>query len=110
MQYSKPRKYENMSRYSKYRQILDNTDVYTETFNKSEIPKNDNDTFHVVQNNEENRLDIISNTYYKDASMYWVIALANNLVDPFILKSGSILRIPSLSSLYAFGGVLSINE
>lgn len=111
MQYGKPRKYDHVSRYGKYRQILtDENTVYTETFNDSIIDQTDNDKFHTVLKEQENRLDIIANIYYKDPSMYWVIALANKLIDPFIVDVGSILRIPAYTSLYKFGGVLNTNE
>ena len=104
--YSNPRTYEHTSRYSKYRQIIDDLNSYTETFNQSYIEKSENDQFHTVLKEQENRLDIIANIYYSDPSLSWVIALANELVDPFVVKTGSILRIPSMSSLYNNGGVL----
>lgn len=104
--YSSPRTYEHTSRYDKYRQIVDELNSYTETFNQSLIPSSDSDIFHTVLREQENRPDIIANIYYKDPSFYWVIALANELVDPFIIQAGSILRIPTLSSLYTIGGVL----
>ena len=110
IQYSKPRKYDHVSRYGKYRQLLEDTDVYLETFNSSKIDKSEDDRFHTVAMEQENRLDIIANIYYKDPSLYWVIALANNLIDPFVVNSGSILRIPSMASLYKFGGVLNTSE
>lgn len=104
--YSNPRVYEHTSRYGKYRQIVDNLDSYVETFNQSKIPTSEDDIFHTVQKEQENRLDIIANIYYSDPSFFWVIAIANELVDPFVVQTGSILRIPSLASLYVAGGVL----
>lgn len=106
MLYSNPRNYDHTSRYSKYRQILENLDVYTETFNKSDIESSTEDVFHTVLAEQENRLDIIANIHYSDPSLYWVIALANNLIDPFVVQPGSILRIPPLVSLYKLGGAL----
>ena len=96
--YSNPRSYPHISRYGKYRQIIENHVARTETFNQSFVDKSDNDKFH--------RLDIIANIYYNDASLWWVIALANELVDPMIIKPGSVLRIPSIISLYNLGGAL----
>ena len=104
--YSNPRVYEHTSRYGKYRQIVDNLDSYVETFNQTKIPTSEDDIFHTVQKEQENRLDIIANIYYNDPSFFWVIAIANELVDPFVVQTGSILRIPSLASLYVAGGVL----
>lgn len=104
--YSNPRIYEHTSRYGKYRQIVDDLNSYVETFNQSLIQPSDDDKFHTVLKEQENRLDIIANVYYSDPSFFWVIALANELVDPFVVKAGSILRIPSITSLYTIGGVL----
>lgn len=106
MLYSKPREYEHTSRYGKYRQILENLDVYIETFNKSDIEHDSEDIFHTVLAEQENRLDIIANIHYGDPSFFWVIALANDLIDPFVVQAGSILRIPAIVSLYKLGGAL----
>ena len=107
MKYSGPRSYNYESRYSKYRQITENNDTYTETFNQSVIPKSKEDIYHIVAPNEIGRPDIIANSYYNDPSWYWVIMLANDIIDPFIIDAGTILRIPTMSSLYTDNGVLS---
>ena len=89
MRYAKPRKYTHVSRYSVYRQIIDdNNNQYTETANQYTVDEENTDIYHEVQNEEENRLDIISNKYYNTPDYYWVIAMANDLVDPFIIKVG----------------------
>ena len=106
MLFSKPRDYEHTSRYSKYRQIIDGSDAYIETFNQTFIESSREDKFHVVAKEQENRLDIIANIYYSDPSFSWVIALANDMVDPFVVQAGSILRIPPTTSLYKLGGAL----
>jgi hypothetical protein len=107
MRYAKPRKYTHVSRYSVYRQIIDdNNNQYTETANQYTVDEESTDIYHEVQNEEENRLDIISNKYYNTPDYYWVIAMANDLVDPFIIKVGDVLRIPSIYSLYHWGGAL----
>jgi hypothetical protein len=104
--YSSPREYKHTSRYGKYRQLVDNLDSYVETFNQSIIRPSEQDIYHTVLREQENRLDIIANIYYGDPSFFWVIALANELVDPFVVTTGSILRIPAITSLYTLGGVL----
>ena len=41
------------------------------------------------------RLDLLANTYYGDPTLWWVIADANpEVLYPFALTMGSILRIP----------------
>lgn len=113
MIYTKPRNYDNLSRYSKYRRIIPNNSnslgTYTETFNKTIVDNTDLDHFHTVLKEEENRIDIISQNYYNTPEYGWVILLANNMVDPFIVTVGSILRIPPITSLYRWGGALYKN-
>jgi len=107
MRYAKPRVYSNLSRYSIYRQIIDsNNDTYLETANQYVIKTSETDVYHEVQPNEENRLDIIAYKYYNNAEYFWVIAMANSIVDPFVIKRGDILRIPALSSLMEWKGPL----
>lgn len=108
MVYNIPRTYNHVSRYGKYRQIVDDN-VYTETFNQTHINKSNNDIYHTVLPEQENRLDKIANLYYKDPSMSWAIMLANDLIDPFIIVPGTILRIPPIVSLYQLKGALYKN-
>lgn len=45
---------------------------------------------------EDDRLDILAFQFYKDASLWWVIALYNNLTDVDLkLEPGLQLRIPN---------------
>lgn len=105
--YCSPRKYQHESRYSKYRQIVENENTWLETFNSSVIPKTDDDKYHIVTTQQIGRLDLIANQYYNNPSFYWVIALANDIIDPFIIDAGTILRIPATSTLYGKDGVLN---
>jgi len=42
------------------------------------------------------RLDLLANKYYGDRTLWWVIAVANNINDAsFYVKEGLQLRIPS---------------
>lgn len=104
--YSKPRTYTHTSRYGKYRQIVEDNQSRVETFNQTFVEKSTDDKFHTVLQEQENRPDIIANIYYNDPSLWWIVSLANELIDPFIIKPGSVLRIPPLISLYNLGGAL----
>lgn len=53
--------------------------------------------FHVVEESEKNRLDKISVRYYETPRYYWLIALANDMIDPFIVVPGTTLSIPSMT-------------
>lgn len=107
MRYAKPRVYKHVSRYGIYRQIIDDeSNTYTETTNPTPVAMSDDDIYHEVQNSEENRLDIISNKYYNSPQFWWVIAMANDFVDPFYVKPGTLVRIPKFSSLLKWQGAL----
>lgn len=107
MRYAMPRKYKNISRYSIYRQILDDDkELYLETVNQTPVDDSELDRYHKVLKEEENRLDIISNKYYGTPEYYWVIALGNNLIDPMVVRPGEILRIPNFTSLKNWKGAL----
>lgn len=107
MRYAKPRKFEHTSRYRIYRQIVDDdNNTYIETSNQTPVEESQYDQYHEVQTNEEGRLDIIANIYYKNPQYWWAIALANDIIDPFVVTEGTILRIPNFSSLSRYGGAL----
>lgn len=49
------------------------------------------------------RLDLLANYFYGNQHYWWIIALANNIIDPFMelndLSSPRFLRIPSPDSI-----------
>lgn len=106
MMYANPRKYDDISRYSIYRLIIDDNETYTETVNQTPIDITDKDKYHQVQPEEENRLDIIANNYYGQPQYAWIIAMGNGIIDPLVIKPGTILRIPDLYTLYQYDNPL----
>lgn len=57
------------------------------------IPLSDSDIYAVTQTGD--RLDTLAHQFFGDASLWWIIATANNIHDaPFAIADGSILRIP----------------
>ena len=54
----------------------------------------DNDLYIITEHGD--RLDILANTYYKNPSMWWIIATANNINDAnFYIEPGIQLIIPA---------------
>lgn len=108
--YYSPRQYENNSRYQRVRTLKDEKgNVYHENWIKRGIDTSASDSYYTVTMVEENRLDIISSSYYGTPRYWWVIAIANNIIDPFDVPIGTELRIPTLDTLYNKGGILSGN-
>lgn len=111
MEYLNPRVYSNASRYKNLRRILDERDkkIYHETWIQKIVDESNEDIFIVVDESNKDRLDKLASEYYSDPRFWWVIALANNIIDPFDISLGTRLRIPPITSLYNQGGVLSGN-
>lgn len=87
------------SRYKVLRVIEDQGYTYLETYNQVKVPESYDDSYHIVEHSEVNRLDIISEKYYNTPDYWWAIALANNMIDPFIINEGVMIRIPSRLTL-----------
>lgn len=100
--------YKNASRYKNLRTIQNEADgkIFHESWFQKVIDHSPEDTYHTVTINEKNRLDIIANYYYGTPRYWWVVAIANYILDPFDVEVGSVLRIPPLIALYNKGGVL----
>lgn len=101
--------YKNACRYKNLRTIQDDItkNIHHESWNQVGIVKSREDTYYTVTNADENRLDIIANRFYGTPRFWWIIALANYIMDPFYIPVGTTLRIPPKQSLYLSGGVLS---
>ena len=109
LDYYMPRVYPTLSRYSTTERLFDNKIgvYYQSTFDKTTIPVSENDTYVTVDRQSENRLDVIANRVYGYAPYWWIIAIANDIIDPFDVPYGTVLRCPPLVSLYSEGSVLS---
>ena len=81
-------RYEN----NKSKKINDGRVVYRSKIYHN-IPLRDDDVYVATETGD--RLDTLAYQYYEDASLWWIIASANNIHNaPFGLKDGTILRIP----------------
>ncbi len=57
------------------------------------IPLRDDDKYVITETGD--RLDHLAYKYYRDASLWWIIASANNIhTAPLGLQEGTVLRIP----------------
>lgn len=112
IKYNSTRIFDYDSRYQNNR-IIYNSDFDADYFeindNRHIDTTNDNTRYHLVEQTERNRLDIIANIYYGDPTLYWVIAMANNMIDPFIVEPNTILKIPNRESFYDRGSPLAFN-
>lgn len=101
IKFYEPRKFDFTSRYGNSRQIMDLMgNMYFESFNSVSIKETSGDKYYTVSIKDENRLDIIANNCYGTKDYWWLIAFANDIIDPFSVERGRVLRIPPLSSMY----------
>lgn len=112
VEYHSPSYYTNLSRYQEIRTIKvdEENKLIHETMYDFKIVEDDSDKFFTVLPRQEGRLDVISLLNYGTSSYWWIIAIANNIIDPLEdITSGTVLRIPNIMSLYKngsiFGGV-----
>ena len=59
------------------------------------LRKHPSDLFHQVTDADNKRIDLIAWRYYRDVSLWWVIAEYNDIGNPLELQTGTVLRIPS---------------
>lgn len=101
---------DNMSRYKTYRRIINEVHqpLQLKLVNGITREKSYLGVYHTVTLREENRLDIISYSHYGDPKLYWVIAMANNIIDPFNVKKGTVLKIPQIATVTMKGGYFDV--
>ena len=98
------------SRYDLKEQLLlnDDTLVIRNLRANDMVPVRDStDSPHIVTAGEAYRPDIIAKNVYNNASLAWIILAANNLSDVFDLTADLEITIPSPTTLYQTGGVLT---
>ena len=84
-----------MSRYTnnKIQKLKDGREVFRTKIYPN-IPLRDTDIYAVTQTGD--RLDTLAHQFYGDASLWWIIATANNINDAtFYVEPGIQLRIPA---------------
>ena len=126
IEYTEPRKYRNISRYSTTRCIKSVQSIHlnpymSQAFENVRAKEHHETAYrywpkvskeyevYTVNNSSENRLDIIAQKYYNNSNLWWVIAKYNPQVmfNPLYVPAGTRLIIPSINSLYARGGILN---
>jgi hypothetical protein len=77
----------------KTKKTADGRDVYVTKIYPN-IPLRDDDVYVATELGD--RLDTLAFQFYKDSTLWWIIASANNIHNAvFALREGTILRIPS---------------
>lgn len=86
---------------------IDTGDILLSTREDITIHKKSSDIYHRVKSHEICRLDILAHLYYQNPLLWWVIAQANDIYDPFEnIDPGTLIRIPGIETLYGNNGIL----
>ena len=81
-----------MSRLTKNSIIIDGITRESLLVDDFTIPPTPSDTYCIITAGD--RLDILSQKYYGDPTLWWIIAHANNLKDTINITEDLIIRIP----------------
>jgi len=94
----------NMLPTSRYRETLLYSDLgpaFGRFSHRSvDVPADVSDDYHQVLAGEQFRLDLISYQHYATARLWWVLALANGITNPFIAPYiGDLVRVPTITRI-----------
>lgn len=111
IEYSVCRDYDHISRYKGLRQIVHNPTINDDRFIALETTNPFDSSvkvsYYVVPENEENRLDLISQKFLGSPQYSWVISYFNQIEDGFTVLAGQKLKIPkSITDLFSKGEIL----
>lgn len=96
-----------LSRYRNLARILDDAgDQYIETSEPVTVPRSADDTFHIVTEKDKNRLDLVAWQYYGNYLLWWVIAEASEIRDPFDVPVDTVLRVPRKDRIFGYDGLV----
>lgn len=108
--YSVCREYNHISRYRNLRQIIhrpNDSDRYVTLETSNAFTSHTDVIYHDVTVEEENRLDIVANTYLGSPTYSWVIAYFNHIEDGYTIREGQKLMIPrNITALFDKGEIL----
>lgn len=64
-----------------------------------DIESTEEDEFFTIPSGYESRLDKVASDYYENSKYWWIIALFNNVDNPFLPMFMETMSIPSLTNL-----------
>lgn len=91
---------ESPNRYEVGYQLSDGTYLWDTFQFRPEVPTSEDDLYHELTAGEVGKLDVVSFYYYGTVDLWWVIAIANNILNPLRIPAGTRLRIPSIDVVY----------
>lgn len=92
------------SRYlnTKVRRDADTKEVFFDIFKVPKIVETKPATTFRVTSRYLNRPDLIAHQVYNDVTMFWPIAIRNNILNPLTdMQIGQVLRIPNIEDVLA---------
>lgn len=87
-------------RYEKGLHLFDGRYTFLPSYKKRVVTESPLDVFHELTAGEVGKLDLVSYKYYGTPYLWWVIALANKILNPLTVQAGTRLRVPALDEVY----------
>lgn len=97
-------RYRNHMRYREN----DSTEL-PESYDSPTFENKTDDVYYRVESGHANKLDLVasSDDHYSNEELWWVIAEANDIIDPLDVPVGTVLKVPSIKTIYGRRGVLA---
>ena len=92
--------------YSQDKRIYYNGTYCKESHYIMDIPYKPTDKYLTVDTHYANRLDLVSYDYYGTVNYWYIIAIASNIHNPLDVPIGTVLRLPTLASLFTIKGFI----
>ena len=91
---------EASNRYNFNYHLTDGTNRYIAFYKRRAVSESSDDVFYQTTSGDDGKLDNISYKFYRTPLLWWVIALANGIMNPLLIPVGTRLRIPSLATVH----------
>jgi len=78
----------------------DGTHVFLPAFRVVEVPEGPFDQYYELGSDEEGRLDLVSYKFYGTTRLWWVLAMANQIKEPYRVAPGTQIRVPSIATIH----------
>jgi nucleoid-associated protein YgaU len=88
-----------ISRYNFDYHLTDGTFRFLAFYQGRAVSESENDSYYTTTSGDEGKLDLISYKFYKTPYLWWVIAVANKVLNPLRVPVGTRLRIPALDTV-----------
>ena len=75
--------------------------LFFNTWNKKKYTVTGNEQYYEVKASDAGRIDLVAFNLYGDVSLWWLLAYANGIIDPFVeIPVGTRLLVPLRNEVF----------